>query len=95
MKEMLSKRVTVTEGGKRKRVSSLQATLMRLAEKSLKGDMKAIEKVLSLAGEMAAELEAQRNGWAMSQSDAEILERYVESFAGGEPNGEEFGGHGG
>ena len=76
VKQMLATRVTINEGGCRKRVSSLQATLMRLAEKSLNGDMKAIEKVLSLAGEMAIELEARRESRALSQNDEQILKRY-------------------
>ena len=77
---MLSAQVTVTESGKRKRVSSLQATLMRLAEKSLKGDMRAIEKVLSLATDMADELEARREGRKISGRDEEIMERFKQSL---------------
>jgi len=76
VKQMLATRVTINEGGCRKRVSSLQATLMRLSEKSLNGDMKAIEKVLSLADEMVIELEAQREGRVLSQNDEQILKRY-------------------
>lgn len=73
VQQMLSAQVTVTEGGKRKRVSSLQATLMRLAEKSLKGDMRAIEKVLSLATDMADALAARREGRKISGRDEEIM----------------------
>lgn len=76
VQEMLSKQVTITEGGKQKRVSAIRAILMRLTEKSLKGEQRAIEKVLSLASEMAAELEAKQEGRALSQSDEEIMERY-------------------
>jgi hypothetical protein len=83
VKEMLSTQVTITEGGKRKRVSSLQATLMRLNEKSLKGDMRAIEKVLSLAVDMAAELEAQRQGRSMSATDTEIFDRFKQDILAG------------
>lgn len=79
VQQMLSAQVTVTEGGKRKRVSSLQATLMRLAEKSLKGDMRAIEKVLSLATDMADELEARREGRKISGRDEEIMEWFKQS----------------
>ena len=79
VKEMLSKQVTVTEGGRKRRISSLQATLMRLSEKSLKGDMKAIERILALASDMAEELEAREAGRALGQTDREILERFLES----------------
>lgn len=37
VQQMLAAQVTVNENGKRKRVSSLQATLMRLAEKRPQG----------------------------------------------------------
>lgn len=80
VQQMLSAQVTVTESGKRKRVSSLQAALMRLAEKSLKGDMRAIEKVLSLATDMADELEARREGRKISGRDEEIMERFKQSL---------------
>jgi hypothetical protein len=87
VKKMLSTRVTVTEDGKRKRVSSLQATLMRLCEKSLKGDMRAIEKVLSLAVDMAAELEARRQHQSIGAHEADILERFKQDIlAGGNPH---------
>ncbi|WP_135502130.1 DUF5681 domain-containing protein [Roseovarius aestuariivivens] len=80
VQEMLSKRVAITEGGKRKHVSALQATLMRLTEKSLKGDQRAMEKVLSLASDMAAELAAKQEEKALSKSDAEILARFEEGL---------------
>jgi len=79
VQQMLSAQVTVTEGGKRKRVSSLQATLMRLAEKSLKGDIRAIEKVLSLATDMADELAARSEGRKISGRDEEIMEWFKQS----------------
>ena len=83
VKEMLAKQVTITEGGNRKRVSALQATLMRLVEKSLKGDMRAIEKVLALAMDMAAELEARSQERSMSATDTEIFERFKQDILAG------------
>lgn len=78
VQQALSARVTVTEGGKRKKVSSLQATLMRLSEKALRGDIKAIVKVLDLADGMAVELYARQAERSLSQSEAQILARYAE-----------------
>ena len=76
VRKLLSSQVTITEGGRRKKVSTLTATVMRLNEKALKGDMRAIEKLLSLASEMAAELEAQRESRALTTRDAEIIKRF-------------------
>lgn len=82
VRKSLSSQVTVTEGGKKKKVSTLTATVMRLNEKALKGDMRAIEKLLSLASDMAAELEAQKESRSLSARDAEIMERFKASMLG-------------
>ena len=79
LRKLLSASVTITENGKKKRVSTLMATVMRLTEKALKGDMRAIEKLLALAAEMAAELEAQREDRALGATDAEVMERFRNS----------------
>ena len=79
VRELLSAQVTVTEGGKKRKVSTLTATVMRLSEKALKGDMRAIEKLLSLASDMAAELEAQKESRSLTARDAEIMERFKAS----------------
>lgn len=76
IQQLLSEQVTIAEGGKKRRVSTLVATLMRLKEKALKGDMRAIERLLVLAGDMAAELEANQAARSYSAADADIMERY-------------------
>ena len=82
VRKLLLSQVTITEGGKKKKVSALTATVMRLNEKALKGDMRAIEKLLSLASDMAAELEAQKESRNLSARDAEIMERFKASVLG-------------
>lgn len=80
VQEMLSRPVTITEGGKRRRINALEATLMRLAEKGVKGDARAMEKILSLASEMAAELEAKQESRTLAQTDEDILARFEASL---------------
>lgn len=75
VKMMLTTQVTITEGGKRKRVSSLQANLMRLNEKGLKGEMRAIEKIIGLAVDLDSQSEAHSQERSMNALDREILER--------------------
>ncbi len=82
VRKLLSSQVTITEGGKKMKVSTLTATVMRLNEKALKGDLRAIEKLLSLASDMAAELEAQRESRSLTARDAEIMERFKASVLG-------------
>jgi hypothetical protein len=90
LRKLLSAQVTITENGRKKRVSTLTATVMRLNEKALKGDMRAIEKLLSLAAEMAAELEAQREARSLGATDKEVMERFRNSVlaAGTDPSHE-------
>ena len=82
VRKLLSSQVTITESGKKKKVSTLAATLMRLNEKALKGDMRAIEKLLSLASDMAAELEAQQESRSLTARDTEIIDRFKASVLG-------------
>ncbi|MEW9922516.1 DUF5681 domain-containing protein, partial [Marimonas sp. MJW-29] len=89
VQEMLSRQVTITDGGKRRRISALEATLMRLAEQGLKGNPRAIEKILSLASEMAAELEAKQESRALAQTDEDILARFEASLIAGPAVGAE------
>lgn len=77
VQKTLAAPVTITEGGRRKRVSSFQATLMRLSEKALRGDMKAIAKVIDLATTMAAEQDAQQAERTLSNGEQDILARYM------------------
>lgn len=82
VRKLLSSQVTITASGKKKKVSTLTATVMRLNEKALKGDMRAIEKLLSLASDMAAELEAQKESRSLTARDAEIMDRFKASVLG-------------
>ncbi|MEL7110445.1 MAG: DUF5681 domain-containing protein [Pseudomonadota bacterium] len=49
VKEVLTKPVSVNEGNAQRTISTQMATLMRLREKALKGDAKAIDRLLALA----------------------------------------------
>ncbi len=74
--EVLKAPMTVTENGAPKRVSTQQAVLMRLREKALKGDPRALDRLLVLAADRSAEQEAQSAERSLSADEAEILERY-------------------
>jgi hypothetical protein len=53
LEAVLSEPVTVVEDGKRKRVTKLEAMIMRLSAKALSGDLRALTKVLELRNQMA------------------------------------------
>ena len=48
VKDVLSQAVTVTRGGKRRRIPAEQAMLLRLAEMGLSGDLQAMRLLLAL-----------------------------------------------
>ena len=50
VKAILKTPVPITEGGKRRNVSTQKAMLLRLREKALKGDAKSIDRLVGLAG---------------------------------------------
>jgi hypothetical protein len=53
LEAILNELVTVVEDGERKRVTKLEAMIMRLLAKALSGDLRALTKVLELRNQMA------------------------------------------
>ena len=78
--DILSEKVTVSENGRPLKVSAQQAALMRLREKALKGDTRALDRLLSMADERSAERAAQSKERNLSLEDEDILGQYVEGL---------------
>jgi len=76
LREVLEAKVAVTENGKPRKVTSQKATLMRLREKALQGDHKAMTKLLDLARELNFEEWTRKAERALSQNEDDILERF-------------------
>ena len=70
------------EGGKEKRVSSRAATVMRLRERALKGDQRAIDRMILLAIQHASEEDAAGRERNLTLAQEDILARYVETHKG-------------
>ena len=79
--EVLSKKVTVVENGKKKKTSAQMATIQRLCEKALMGDQKSIALFLGYAEQLANEKETQGAEKALSASDVQILNNFADSLA--------------
>ncbi|WP_433989467.1 hypothetical protein SuNHUV7_41070 (plasmid) [Pseudoseohaeicola sp. NH-UV-7] len=88
--DVLGSKITVTENGRKKSVSAQLAALMRLREKALKGDGRALNRLLSMADERSAERAAHSKERNLYASEEDILQRYVESL-GSATNGEDQG----
>ena len=73
LERVLNAPVTVNENGQPTEVSTQLAVMMRLREKALKGDPRALEKMLSLAAERSADQEAHAAERALTESEDDIL----------------------
>lgn len=80
VREVLGAKVAVTENGRKRRVSSQLATLMRLRQKALKGDLRAIEKLIDLAREQAIDDLARQAERGLAKTEEDILARYGEAL---------------
>jgi hypothetical protein len=78
VKRTLEIPVNLTENGKAKRVSTQEALMLRLREKALKGDARALETLLSLARTHNEELTGHSEDRSLVEEDHAILEAYRE-----------------
>lgn len=72
--EILKTPVEVTEGGKSRRISTQHASLMRLKEKALKGNERALDRLLAYAAQYNSEEVLEVGTTALLAEDREILE---------------------
>jgi hypothetical protein len=70
---VLAQKVTITANGKRKRVSSETALLLRLREKALGGDLRALQVMLSLRAAYVPDAESTADNGLMAAEDIAIL----------------------
>ncbi len=77
VKHTLKEPVRLNNGGKRKTVSTQEAALLRLREKALSGDARALDRIIELA-RIYNDQEIAEAVTKLDQADAEILEAYNE-----------------
>lgn len=75
VKDALDEPVRLTEGGKPKTVSTQHAALLRLREKALKGDARALDRLLDLARTYNDE-DVAEDVAMLSLTDNEVLEAF-------------------
>ena len=80
LKELLEMPIHLSEGGKRRKVSTLKAVLLRLREQALKGDQRAIDRFLSLAAGTAANSDVQSTMEELTAEDRLILSSYASAL---------------
>ena len=78
VKHTLKEPVRLNKGGKRKTVSTQEAALLRLREKALSGDARALDRMLALAQVYNDEQLVSDASQQITAEDDEILEAYNE-----------------
>ncbi len=76
--EILNTPIIVTEGGKRRKVSTLKGVLLRLREKALKGDARAIDRFLALTLKEGAHQQPEQSIAELTAEDLRILNNHLE-----------------
>ena len=76
LRDELAEPVNVREGGSVSRVSSQRAALKKLRDKALKGDQRALDRMIALAERHGLEDAADEAESALSESDQKIIERF-------------------
>ena len=75
--DVLGTKMTVQENGRPRQVTAQQAALLRLREKALKGDVRALDRLLTLADQRSAEREAQSKERSLTSDEDDILQRFL------------------
>ena len=87
LKEVLEMKVEITNAGRKTSMSTQKAALMRLRERALKGDHRALEKLLTLAlaHTPADDIEAEKP--ELGAEDRAILDRALRRHTDAPPHG--------
>ncbi|MCP3472116.1 DUF5681 domain-containing protein [Bradyrhizobium sp. CCGUVB1N3] len=91
LKNTLSSPITLNEGGKSRRVTTQKAALLRLREQALKGNVKALDKLLSYAMAMSGGA-AEDSAKSPSVEDQAILDAFRAQILAEARDDEEEGG---
>jgi Family of unknown function (DUF5681) len=85
IKRALETPVTINDKGKAKRVSTQKALILRLRERALNGNPRALDSLLALAGTHNSADGDQAVGGPTAAEDQAILDAFAESVRAGPP----------
>jgi hypothetical protein len=77
LQDILGRKITVTENGKTRRISTLEVMLLRLASDAMRAEQSAIKLLLSLADRYAGSQETALQLGELSAEDRAILDEYL------------------
>ena len=75
--EELSERISVSEGGKPKKLSKQRALVKSLTAKAIKGDARAISILINLMIRVLEVVEADQDGDLINENDLAILDNFL------------------
>jgi len=75
--EVISEQVMINVGGTQSRVSKQRAMIMGLAQKALKGDVRANDMLLKLIQQLLSEEAESGEAELLAQDDQAIIDRYI------------------
>ena len=78
VRKILDSKVPITKNGKKKTVSTQEAMLLRLTEKALAGDQRALQKLLDLAERYGEQAEAEAEERKLSANEQAILDDFLD-----------------
>ncbi len=81
IEEILTAPVPISENGRKRKVTSRMAALMKLRKKALEGDGRALDRYLELALAHAADEAAAAGERTLSGHEEEILARFIAAVA--------------
>lgn len=81
IEEILTAQVPISENGRKRKVTSRMAALMKLRKKALEGDGRALDRYIELAMAHAANEAASADERKLSGAEDEILARYFKTRA--------------
>ncbi len=76
LQDVLNGKMTITENGRPKKISTQLAALLRLREKALKGDPRALDRLLGLAQQNSEDMAARSVERELTSGEDEILQRF-------------------
>jgi hypothetical protein len=85
LNEALSEQVSVTDNGRRRKISKRQAIIVQLVNRSATADLRAIKILLDIVREIERQTEPASAGLAeFSEADEKVLEQLKARFSVGE-----------
>ena len=80
IRDVVERKITLNDGDRKRKVSVLEAVILKAAQSALQGNPKQTELIIKLAQTYASDLESTEEE-ELSASEERVIEEYLESLA--------------